>query len=88
MRIYATFINFAEDPSVIELVHAWDEYALDSNPTGYEDTKREALATYGDGVLRSVTVTIALGAAGERAIDEALNPTIELPGNIENIEEA
>jgi hypothetical protein len=88
MRIYATFINYAEDPEVATMIHAWDEYAFYDNPTGYEDSKQAALAKDRDNLLNSVTVTIALGQAGEDAIHDALNPSIELLGSIENIEEA
>lgn len=80
MLIHATFITFASDPEVLELVHAWDEYSLDNNPTGYEDTKAEALATYGDDVGAKVTVDIAVN---EEAIWKALRPHLRISGEVQ-----
>ena len=79
MIIHATFVNFTYDPEVVELVHAWDEYSLDNNPTGYEDSKREALATYEGTILNKVTVDIRVD---ENAIANALSPHLKLEGKV------
>jgi hypothetical protein len=53
-----TFANRKYDPEVIELIHAWDIDGFMENPTGYEDTKREAIASLGSDLLRWVTVEV------------------------------
>ncbi|MGZ6772568.1 MAG: hypothetical protein ACXVGA_08555 [Mycobacteriaceae bacterium] len=71
MKIHATFANRKYDPEVVELVHAWDEFCVDENPRGYNDSLRDDLASWGEDLLRWVTVEIDVEAA---AIYEALDP--------------
>lgn len=79
MKIIATFANRKYDPEVIELVHAWDEWQLDANPTGYEDSKRADLASWGDELLRWVTVEIDIQ---ETEIYQALDPHPTVRGEV------
>lgn len=53
-----TFINRRHDDEIIELVHAWDIDGVMENPSGYEETKREAIAAVGSDLLRWVTVEV------------------------------
>lgn len=53
-----TFANRKYDPEVIELLHAWDIYGVEENPSGYEETKAEAIASLGSELLRWVTVEV------------------------------
>lgn len=80
MIIYATFVNFTYATDTPELIHAWDEYARDANPEGYEQSLKEDLATYSTDVLSKVTVQILVP---ERVILDALNPTVVVEGVIE-----
>lgn len=78
MIIFATFANRRSDePGAFELVDAWDEYAVDVNPEGFEESRAAALASLGDDLLRHVTVRIAVPT---REIVAALEPDIEVVG--------
>lgn len=60
MRIHATFVTFksgmpGDSP---ELLHAWDEYSIDSNPEGFDTTRTDALTSYGDDVDQVVDVVL------------------------------
>lgn len=80
MKIFATFANRKHDPELIELVDAWDEFCFDENPTGFEDSKAAALGSWGDDLLRWVTVEIDVEAAG---IYDALMPvSIQARGHV------
>lgn len=61
-----TFVNRHYEPEIIELIHAWDIDSLEENPTGYEDTKREAIASLGSDLLRWVTVEVNVPDQGIR----------------------
>lgn len=74
MRIYATFVSFRDAPSIIELVHAWDEYTRDGNQDGYESSRTDALAEYQGDTAAATTVTINVS---DTAIEKALYPYIE-----------
>lgn len=80
MKIRATFVNFKGDDDTIELVHAWDEYSIDNNPVGYDETLAESLASYGEDIQDSVTVAIVVDYA---AIHDALHREIEVPGEVQ-----
>lgn len=58
MRIYATFTASVDRPDEIELVHAWDEFCVDGNPEGYNQTRRAELAKYDEASYARATVTI------------------------------
>lgn len=85
MKIYATFANRKHDPESVELVDAWDEFCFDENPTGFEESKDRALASWGDDLLRWVTVEIDVEAAD---IYEALDPAITTRGHVGHVEPA
>lgn len=55
-----TFANRRYDSECIELVHAWDIDCVEENPSGYEETKAEAIASLGADLLRWVTVEVAV----------------------------
>lgn len=55
-----TFANRKYDPELPELIHAWDEYSIDENPIGYDDSKREAIKSLGSDLLRWVTVDVRI----------------------------
>lgn len=80
MKIFATFANRKYDPNDVELVHAWDEYSFDNNPTGYEDTKREAVASLGDDLLHSITALIEIDA---EPIYAALTGPVRTTGRVQ-----
>lgn len=84
MKIFATFANRTYDHEAVELLHAWDEFSFDENPTGYEDTKREAVASLGGDLFRWVTVEIDVEAA---EIYEALAPTAQARGEVTSMGE-
>lgn len=83
MKIFATFANRKHDPESVELIDAWDELCFDENPTGFEDSKAAAIASWGDDLLRWVTVEIDVEAA---EIHDALMPTsVQTQGRITHI---
>jgi hypothetical protein len=79
MIIHATFANRRHDPAVFELVDAWDEWSVDSNPEGFERSRQAALDSWGEDLLRYVTVAIEVP---EDSIDSVLNPRIHVLGSI------
>lgn len=79
MKIFATFVNFKYDDELVELVHAWDEYTVDSNPGGYDRSKAEALASYGADVLQVVEVEIEVPMRGIYARFEPVQVKATLP---------
>ena len=84
MKIHATFANRKYAPEVVELIHAWDEFGVDENPSGYDETKRAEIASWGDDLLRWVTVEIDVEAAD---IYEALDPRPQVAGGITHVGE-
>lgn len=56
--VWMTFANRPYSPDVIELIHAWDIDGATENPSGYDDTKQEAIAAMGSDILRWVTVEV------------------------------
>lgn len=85
MKIYATFANRKYDPENVELIDAWDEYCFDENPSGFEKSKASAIASWGDDLLRWVTVEIDVEAA---EIYEALMPTsVQTTGHLTHVGE-
>lgn len=85
MKIYATFANRKHDPEVVELIDAWDEFCFEENPTGFEESKERAIASWGDDMFRWVTVEIDVEAAD---IYEALMPQVTARGHVAHIEAA
>jgi len=79
MIIYATFVKFTYEPESCELAHAWDEYARDNNPDGYEDTLKDVLKSYSDELAAHVTVEINVDS---ESIAGALTPKVRLEGKI------
>ena len=79
MIIYATFLNFTDDPESCELAHAWDEYARDNNPDGYQDTLKDILRSYSGELASHVTVEINVDS---EAIAGALTPKVRLEGHV------
>jgi len=75
MIIVATYANRTYDPDVIELVDAWDEYSVENNYEGWKKSRQDALNSWGDDLLRWVTVEIEV-PMGE--ICKALDPEIVL----------
>lgn len=82
MKIIATFANRAYDPEEVELVCAWDEFSVDNNHEGWEADRRDSLASWGNDLLRHVTVEIDVEMGD---IYEALDPRIKVRGHIDNI---
>jgi len=60
VKIVATYANRKSDPDVVELVDAWDEYSVESNYAGWEESRQKALDSWGDDLFRWVTVEIAV----------------------------
>jgi len=42
MRIHALFVTRTYETSTPELVDAWDEYCIDSNPDGFDEARKNA----------------------------------------------
>jgi hypothetical protein len=42
MRIHALFVTRTYEKTSLELVDAWDEYAVDQNAEGFEEAKKKA----------------------------------------------
>lgn len=87
MDIYATFANTKDFPDEMELVAAWNEYRVDNNPDGYEAEVSKGLESLGDQLYRNVKVKITISTADEMAIFDALNPKVEIKGQVD-IEDA
>ena len=81
MIIYATFVNFTYDSESCELAHAWDEYARDNNPAGYEDTLKDVLKSYSDELAAHVTVEINVDS---ETIAGSLAPKVRLEGHVKD----
>lgn len=72
MIIYATFVlHKPATEENFELVHAWDEYTIESNPEGYEETLNRELGVYGDDIVSRATVKIHVP---HDAVMDALRP--------------
>jgi len=79
-EIVATFVNFKYDPSVIELAHAWDEWCIDGNVSGYEEDLAKSIASYKGEIAGQVTVRIRVPLD---EIEKALTPgAIVLDGEV------
>ena len=63
MKILATFVNFTYDPDIIEMIHAWDEYTVDANPSGYDETRQKTIESYGNDLLNIVDTEIEVDMA-------------------------
>lgn len=85
MIVVATFANRKYDPEVIELVCAWDEYSVDSNPKGWEEDRAKSLASWGDELLRAVDVEINVPMS---QVEAALNPAVRIDATSVSIEGA
>lgn len=79
MRIIATFVNFKDHPDEIELIHAWDEYTVDSNGDGYSESLEDALGSYGGEILNTVEVFIEVP---EAEIRERLRDPVIVAGKV------
>jgi len=84
MILLATFANRHYDPEEFELVHCWDEYCVEGNVDGYEESRQEALDSWGDDLARWVTVQLELPDEAVKAVDSILTErfTIPLSGTI------
>lgn len=58
MQIHATFIRRTYEPTSVELIHAWDEYCVDDNPSGYHETLKDELDSIGTDLLDARTLLI------------------------------
>ena len=79
MRIFALYGIRAYDRASLELLEAWDEYAVDENGMGWEDAKAEAIAATGGELLTSAEITIDVS---ESAILSILRPTGTVKGEV------
>ncbi len=52
MRITCLFGQRKSQPEAIELMVAWDEYCIDSNPEGFEEDCEKAKKSWGDELLQ------------------------------------
>jgi hypothetical protein len=60
MDIFATFATRKHEPDAPELVVAWDEYCIDSNPEGYAEDVQKSLASWGDDFDQARTIRLSI----------------------------
>jgi len=77
VTVALTFANRRYDAESVELIHAWDVYGVEEHPSGYEDTKREAIDSLGADLLRWVTVEVNVPVAAIRNALMGELPTLQ-----------
>lgn len=78
MRIHALFVTRTYERTTAELVDAWDEYAVDDNPEGFDKARKKA--AMGDEVHAFAEVIFEVS---EQAVMNALYPDpVVLPSKI------
>ena len=82
MKIHATFINRKYDPEEVEMVHAWDEYAVDENHEGFIASRQAELESLGDDLLNSVTVVIEVPTDDIKVIRRILTDGHQVAGRL------
>lgn len=51
MILHTVWANRVHDPEELELVTAWDEYAVDANPEGFKEDWKSGLDSWGSDLL-------------------------------------
>lgn len=82
MRIYSVWGVRKYFPNEPELMLAWDEFSVDSNPEGYEAAVKQAIESWGDDLLAHRVIEIEVF---DLAVLQAFKPA-KIKGGVSRVQ--